>query len=84
MSKTTEEEEKPPEPYMPYRFRKVRGFDGDDYWGFSYHNYTKQLLCSAFVGGKDELDAYIQAFKYLNRLKKRADDRRDKKKEQTS
>jgi hypothetical protein len=75
------------EPYMPYRFRRLQNFYGDIFWRFNYHDYIGGVagyVRSSTVRGKDELDAYIQAVKHLNQLKKRADKRRDKKKEQNS
>ena len=77
MSKTEEVE-----PYVPHSFKRMETYTGEAYWNYRYSNYKGEYPWSLFVRAQDELAAFIQALKYLNRLKLRADKRREKK-EQT-
>lgn len=61
------------EPYTPYDFRCwwTRS-DNQSIWGFRY-NSRRHSGFTTHVIAKDELGAFIEATKYLEKLKKKAD-----------
>jgi hypothetical protein len=73
------------EPYTPYNFGPpVEWYAGRLYRTYHYTNYTGvEYPYTIYAEGKDELAAFIDATKHLQRLKRRADKRRADK-EQTN
>ena len=75
--------EEKPEPYLPINLVRMGTYDGRTWWHYRYRNYRGLYpwYCNAI--GDDELAAYLYAIKELNKLKRKADKRREKK-EQTN
>lgn len=70
-----------PEPYVPYNFGPMHeNYSGRRYCSYKYRTYTgKEWPWMEYAYGEDELACFVNAMKHLNKLKRRADKRREKK-----